>query len=299
MQPTIQAIVCTVDFSPFSSLVVRYGVALARQSDARLTLLHAVHNPQDGAHPMAVFERGGDLTQQTDESIQRMKALVKDTTVAFDTVVRFGDPVEETVEYVSQLPTSLVISASHGVSGFRRLFIGTVVERLTRALNCPMLVVKPDKMSPKDHFDGFRSMVIGCDRRGHWQQLTRVMPLVQHHSDVGVHLVHAMEAPLAEIWEDLDTGSYGQVQQAHQDRLNRELRDQAIQMFPEAEPLSVLVAPGDPEKMMLKAAEKYAANLIVVGVRHSGKVGRWIAGSTTEGVLRHATGCILTIPETP
>lgn len=299
MPSPIQTIVCTVDLSSFSPLVVSYGVALARQSGAHLNLLHAVNNPQDGTHPTAVFERGGDLTHQTSEAMQRMKALVKDATVSFDTVVRFGDPVEETVEFVRHLAPSLVISASHGISRFRRLFVGTVVERLTRALHSPMLVVKPPTKGDDVQFDGFRSLVIGCDRRGHWHRFTRLQPLIRPDSEIGVHLVHAMEEPLAESRDETDTGSYSQVQQAHQDRLTRDLRDQAKRLFPRAEPLTIAVAPGDPERMILKAGETHAADLIVVGVRHSGKVGRWIAGSTTEGVLRHAPGCVLTMPELP
>jgi hypothetical protein len=103
MPTTIQAIVCAVDFSPFSPLVVGYGVSLARRAGVRLYLIHAVNDPQDGSHPTAVFERGGDLIHLTDDARQRFRELMRRTDVAWEAVVRFGDPVEQTVRVRGQL----------------------------------------------------------------------------------------------------------------------------------------------------------------------------------------------------
>ncbi|MGA6924722.1 MAG: universal stress protein, partial [Desulfosarcina sp.] len=57
------------------------------------------------------------------------------------------------------------------------------------------------------------------------------------------------------------------------------------------------VAPGVPHEMVLNIARRGSPGLIVVGVRHAGRVGRWISGSTTEALLRHAPCSVLTMPE--
>ncbi len=297
MPMTIQAIVCTVDFSPFSALVVRSGVALAQRAGVRLYLIHAVYDPQDGAHPTTVFERGGDLAHHTDDARQRIQALMTDVPVDWEPVVRFGEPVEQTVAFVNSLPPCLVISASHGVSGFRRFFIGTVVERLTRALNRPMLVVKPGEGKDHDRFSGFRSAVVSCDGHGYWQRMAPLLPLLQPDAASRIHMVHAMEGPLEEVTTDSDAVSYGEVQQALQDRLDRQLRDQGRRMFSHADQLSVAIAPGVPQEMVLRHARELASDVIVVGVRRSGKVSRWISGSTTEALLRRSPCSVLTVPE--
>ncbi len=160
-------------------------------------------------------------------------------------------------------------------------------------------MVKPTDDLNGDRFDGFRSVVIGCDRRGGWQRLAALMPLIKSGSAAGVHLVHAMEDPLGDNPSVSDALSYRQVQQTHQERLSRRLHDQARRLFPLDAPLSVSVAPGDPEVIVQDVAGKWAADLIVVGVRRSGKMGRWIAGSTTEALLRRAPCSVLTIPEAP
>ena len=291
------AIVCTIDFSPFSALVAAHGIALARRAGARLYLVHAVHHPQDGVHPTALFERGGDLAHHTDEANQRLSDLMAASDVHWDPVIRFGDPVEQTVAAVKQLPACLVISASHGVSGFRRFFIGTVVERLARALTCPMLVVKPDAQGADASAGNFMSAVVTCDRRGHWKQLAPLLSLLQPDQSSRLHLVHAMEAPLVNT-EGKDNGvSYDQMQHAHQGRLSRRLNEQASLLFGHAGQVAVTVEPGVPQEMVLAIARSDQADVITVGARPTGKMGRWIAGSTTETLLRHSPCSVLTVPE--
>ncbi|WP_372678373.1 universal stress protein [Desulfosarcina sp.] len=295
MPLTIKAIVCAVDFSSFSALVVRHGVALARRAGLRLYLIHAVHDPQDEVHPTAVFERGGDLAHLTDVARKRMGALMDDAAVDWEAVVRFGEPVEQTVDFVKSLVPSLVVSASHGVSGFRRFFIGTVVERMTRALNCPMLVVKPGEGHDRSH--GFRSAVVSCDSHGYWQRMAPLLPLLQSDVTSRIHMVHAMEGPMEEKMTGGNAVSYGQLQQALQDRLDRRLRQQGRRMFPHADQLSVVIGPGVPQEMVLRIARERSSDVIVVGVRRSGTVSRWISGSTTEALLRRSPCSVLTVPE--
>jgi nucleotide-binding universal stress UspA family protein len=297
MPLTIQSVVCAVDFSSFSPLVVRYGVALARRAEVRLYLLHAVPDPQDRVHRTTEFERGGDLTHHTDDARQRIGKLMSHAPVDWEAVVCFGDPVEQTVAFAERLPQSLVVCASHGVSGFRRLFIGTVVERMTRALARPVLVVKPGEGKDDNRCDTFRRAVVSCDGHGYWQRLAPLLPLFQPDSDSQIRLVHTLERPMGKTVTDVDAASYGQVQLELQSRLNQELYQQAQRLFHHTHRISVDIAPGVPQEMVLHVVREHAADVIAVGVRRSGKVGRWISGSTTEALLRRSPCSVLTVPE--
>jgi nucleotide-binding universal stress UspA family protein len=292
----VQAILCTVDFSPFCSRVCHYGGALARRVGARLYLLHAVHHPQDGLHPTPDIEHGGDMVQWVEDATRRMHRLMQPLAVDWEPVVRCGDPVEQTLAVVNRLPPCLVISASHGVSGVRRLFIGTVVERLSRMLACPMLVIKPGDGKGHDRGTAFRSVVVSCDAHGHWQQWAHLLNMLAPDVTTPIHLVHALEGPLDPLVEE-SSASYAEAQHTLTERLIDRLHRQARRLFPENRPLLTVVAPGEPEDTVLKVAREHGADLIVVGVRPSGRVGRLISGSTTEALLRHAACCVLTVPE--
>ena len=294
----IQAIVCAVDFSAFSPLVVAHGIALARRTGARLYLVHAIHHPQDDLHPTTLFERGGDLDALKAGAKRRMAALMTFADVAWETVVCFGEPVAQITAEVDRLPPSLVISASYGVSGFRRLLIGTVVERLTRSLASPMLVVKPGD-ADGGGFEGFRSVLIGCDLHGNWRRMAPLLSLLSPDPGSGLHLVHVMEGPLDKVPPAAEEATYGEVQRGHRDRIRRALADSAQRLFPhlESSGRTITVAPGIPQETLLQAARERRAELVVVGVRPSGRVGRWIAGSTTEALLRCSPCSVLTHPE--
>ena len=296
MDIPIQAIVCAVDFSPFCSSVCDCGVALAERSGIRLYLLHAVHHPQDRVHPTLVFERGGDLDHLMADASQRMHQLMQQTTVEWEPVVRFGDPVEQTMAVVDTLPPCLLVSASHGLSGFRRFFVGTVVERLSRMVNCPMLVVKSTAGNLHKQAGDFRSAAVSCDAHGYWHRLPPILNLLQPDPASSIHLVHALEGPV-DMPSDEPTSAYAESQQILQDRLTRQLHRKARQLFPEDKPLTIQVAPGEPEELVLREAQAYGADLIVVGVRPSWRMGRLISGSTTEALLRHGPCSVLTVPE--
>ena len=297
MLPRIQAVVCAVDRSAFSERVVGYGAALARRAGARLILLHAVHDPQDGAHPTTVFERGGDLTHLADDARRYMVQLLAGAGADGEVVVRHGEAVEQTLALVDALPPCLVVSASHGMSGFRRLMIGTVVERLSRALDRPMLVVKPSPNGDMDGRHGFRRMVVGCDGAGHWRRSASLLALLQGDAAAHIHFVQAMEGPRAPH-DDVDASlTYAQAQAALQAQSNRRLLVQAQTLPLGAAVVSAAAAPGVPDEMVLRAARAQAADLLVVGVRRSGRLERWISGSTTEALLRRAPCSVLTLPE--
>jgi nucleotide-binding universal stress UspA family protein len=291
-----QAIVCAVDFSPFCSLVCDYGAFLARRAGCRLYLFHAIHHPQDRVHPTAIFERGGDLDHFMEDARQRMHRLMETVSVDWEAVVRFGDPVEQIAAFMGALPPGLVVSASHGVSGFRRFFIGTVVERLSRTLDCPMLVIKPATDNGPDQAVTFKTVVVSCDAFGHWHQLAQLIHLFEPDPASSIHLVHAVEGPM-EMPLDEPRLSYAKAQQKYQARVSDQLSQAARRLFGDEKQLSTMVAPGQPEEMVLGVAQAQAADLIAVGVRSSGRMGRLIAGSTTEALLRHAPCCVLTVPE--
>jgi nucleotide-binding universal stress UspA family protein len=217
--------------------------------------------------------------------------------IEWEPVIRFGDPVEQTLAVVDALPPCLVISASHGVTGFRRLFIGTVVERLSRALTCPMLVVKPGLTVSGQWPQRYASAVVTCDRHGRWQQVAPLLLQIQTADAACVHLVHVLEGPLGPKQPVSMEAPYDQVQQACLDSLQRDLKARAGRLFSHAHRISVAVGPGVPQEVVLASARKQGVDLVTVGVRRAGRMGRWLAGSTTEALLRGSPCSVLTVPE--
>ena len=297
MPTVIQSVVCAIDLSSFSPLVVAHGAVLARRAGVPLHLFHAIHDPQDRVHATTLFEHGGDLAEARERARQRIQQLMDAADVSATPHIAFGDPVEKACAFLDGKPPCLLISASHGVSGFRRFFVGTVVERMTRTLGCPMLVVKPVGERLDTSPPGYRRLVVGCDAGGHWRQLGALMPFLGNGSGLRLNLVHVLERPLDFMGQAPAVEDYNAVQETLRQRLCDALERQAWEDLPNASRVQVSVLPGDPAETLLGTAAAEDADLIVVGVRRSGMVARWLAGSTTEDVLRRSSCSVLTLPE--
>ena len=59
-----------------------------------------------------------------------------------DAVVRVGAPAIEIVELGESLPADIIVISTHGHSGLKHVFLGSVTEQVVRHAPCPVLVVR-------------------------------------------------------------------------------------------------------------------------------------------------------------
>jgi nucleotide-binding universal stress UspA family protein len=60
-----------------------------------------------------------------------------------ETAVRFGEPAQEISDFVEYQHVDMVVMATHGRSGLSRMVLGSVAERVLRALHVPVMMVRP------------------------------------------------------------------------------------------------------------------------------------------------------------
>jgi nucleotide-binding universal stress UspA family protein len=158
-------ILCPVDLSRFSLDALRLAVNVAEASGATLDILHVIHNPFDEIYLTEITQTDPALIDAyATEPQRRAKALrateehseVLVKQFCHDVVqhhgkiryhVRSGDPFEEILETTEDLMTDLVVLATHGRTGIKRLVIGSVAEKIVRHARCPVMTVKPEPVS--------------------------------------------------------------------------------------------------------------------------------------------------------
>ena len=64
-------------------------------------------------------------------------------------------------------------------------------------------------------------------------------------------------------------------------------------------PVDEIVAEGEPAREILRAAEDWHADLIVLGTHGRGTLGRLLLGSTADTVFRHAPCPVLIVRQPP
>jgi len=144
----IKRIVLATDFSDNSMKTFPLARALAVSFGARLTLLNVVEQfPIDAL-------LGQELTRETSEPLMAQARLELTKLAAglrkrggpqADIEVRFGKPFDEITRAAESLNASLIVVATHGYTGLKHLYLGSVAERVVRHAHCPVLVVRQPK----------------------------------------------------------------------------------------------------------------------------------------------------------
>lgn len=141
----IRTILVPIDFSSYSLAALERARDLARQSGARLHLLHCYEIPTPGfeqyrlALPETVWERIREGAERRLAELAE-KAAAPGLTVTSELC---ADPPGQSIAAVAQrIGADLVVMGTHGNTGLKHLLLGSVAERTARTATCSVLVVK-------------------------------------------------------------------------------------------------------------------------------------------------------------
>jgi universal stress protein A len=129
-------ILCPVDFDQNSLAAISVASELARENKAALYLLHVLHPAPEGDSSIGEIETAA-RTRLERIGHQRVKAGT-----SYELLVIKGDPAADVLQVASGLGADLIVMATHGRKGLRRLVLGSVAERVVREARCPVLTVK-------------------------------------------------------------------------------------------------------------------------------------------------------------
>jgi len=143
-------IVAAVDFSDTSRDVVQAALALARDGDGRVCLIHAV--PHAIRTPWVVDASGVDIDElqcqwvaEAETQLAELAATLRldPRRVSLDVVV--GPATSEILRHADERRADLLVLGSHGHGVIRRFLLGSVAERVLREAGCPVMIV-PDRV---------------------------------------------------------------------------------------------------------------------------------------------------------
>ena len=138
-----QNVLVPFDFSDMSVQSLETALKLV-ESPAHVHVLHVLPDMQVN-EPGMVWGRV-DNESRTRHAEQAMRDRLNAPHYAgLQFAVEFGDPGHEIAEYADKHGTELIVISSHGRTGWKRVLIGSVAERVVRLCHCPVLVLRPPK----------------------------------------------------------------------------------------------------------------------------------------------------------
>jgi nucleotide-binding universal stress UspA family protein len=295
---SINRILCPIDFSEFSLDALRHGVVLAQWYSAQLTLFHVYQVVQ----PLAVpgIKGNAPVFPEVDpdtvaEEVRRFcEPLLAPSRVNVEIVVRPGDAAKEIKSEAERLPADVLILGTHGRSGFERLFLGSVTEKVLRSTRVPVLTIPPPVREPGSPL--FKTILCPIEFSAASTRALEYALSLAKEADARLILLHAIEDVLgdagAETLGHLSVSEY--YHRLEQDAVTRLTAVVPVGARVWSKPEERVVK-GRAYQEILKVVADERVDLVVMGVQGKGIVDRLVFGSTTHRVIREAGCPVLTL----
>ena len=144
----IRRILVAVDGSDASIDASNYAIDMAKRLEASLTVLFIVSPARyiDFGYATAgtmneIESTKKKLAQEEVDKVNK-KAIEKGVTVKTEVLINYFSVVKEIVEYAEKYNMDLIITGSRGMTGFKKMLLGSVANGVVTYSHCPVLVVK-------------------------------------------------------------------------------------------------------------------------------------------------------------
>ena len=91
---------------------------------------------------MKDFEFNEKIRAQKDVEKVKKKAMKSDISAKVDVVIKHGSVVKKIVDYAEKHKIDLIITGSKGMTGFKKMLLGSVASGVVTYAHCPVLIVK-------------------------------------------------------------------------------------------------------------------------------------------------------------
>lgn len=141
---TIKSILVAVDGSEHSEKAIRYACAMGPPLGAEVVLLHVVpmvvsatpyHDTVSDQPFLSLQKVGEDILEKAKRLANRCGCDVID-------MISHGDPSARIIDIATERRIDVIILGSRGVSGIKRLFTGSISDKVSKNAACPVMIVR-------------------------------------------------------------------------------------------------------------------------------------------------------------
>jgi nucleotide-binding universal stress UspA family protein len=270
-------ILCPTDFSEPATLALHYAKEMAACSGAELMVLYA-----DRFMPPPYFTSGQleELTQEIRHSKQRarqrLKAYVREhlgDSESIQTLLVEDLAVPAILKTAKERDAGFIVMGSHGHGGFSRTMLGSVMERVLREADRPVLTVRLKEGKPEPQRISIKRLLCPVN-------MMEVSSLALEHAaglaecfGADLQVLYVIESAADEKEEKSQLGRLcSWIPGTLRSRCN----------------LQEMVAKGDAAEQIITMAGRQECDMIVLGAQHKRFVDTTVIGTTTVRVTRHA-----------
>jgi nucleotide-binding universal stress UspA family protein len=296
MRLNIENILCTTDLSDLANRTLPYAVSMASAFHAKMFFCHVIEIPATAVYGEAYLDPVEQQRASSELAGDQLQALTGDLDIEWESIVSVGHAADEIARLAEEKHVDLVIAATHGRSGLKRLLLGSVTERLMRSLSCPVLVIHaPGRDSAEAESPQFKKILVGCDFSEMSNFALEYAISLAQEFEAELHMAHVVEPMLYRetiIPEMInETDMYRVLTDFLSERLSSMVPGEA---FHWCTPKTILLD-GNPDEALCSYALENRMDLIVLGTRGQSMVEKVFLGSTTDRVTRRSSCPVLSV----
>jgi nucleotide-binding universal stress UspA family protein len=134
------------DFGAPSQCALDAALELAREFDAHLTLVHVYEIPYAyGEMTYATADMLAALEKLASEALEKTRREIEQKLPGTVAILRCGIAAPEILSVIDHVHPDLVVIGTHGRTGVKHVFLGSVAEKIVRLSPVPVLTVHGDK----------------------------------------------------------------------------------------------------------------------------------------------------------
>ncbi|MHA1903866.1 MAG: universal stress protein [Candidatus Thorarchaeota archaeon] len=140
----VKTILVAVDGSDYSDKAIQYACAIGPPLGAEVILLHVVpmlvsatpYGDTVSDQPFLALQKVGE------DILSRAKSLAISGNCPVTDLIDHGDPAIKIIEMADERNVDLIIMGSRGLSGIKRLFTGSISDKVASQASCPVMIVR-------------------------------------------------------------------------------------------------------------------------------------------------------------
>ncbi len=134
------------DGSKYSNHAFKIALNIAKKYDSKINLVSCLSHADTGAGYLDSSINKDIFKTAKDVMISKMAELKNDAkkvgiSISIDVFVT-DSTVKQLVTYAKTMKIDLVVMGSHGLTGWKKLLLGSVASGVSQQVHCPVLIVR-------------------------------------------------------------------------------------------------------------------------------------------------------------
>ncbi len=301
----IKTILVPLDFSRAAMQAVSYAVSLAKKFGATIHLVH-VNAPDEAC----AVQGAGHLMRECAESVaflqERLSDVQRKHMPSFwpeNCHVRTGQAYQEICGLARELEADVIVLATRGHTGLKRMVLGSTAERVVRFAPCPVLVVRQRKRKGPTALDlvtsswklAIRKILVPVDFSQCGMAGAIYAALLAKTFNAKLCLFHALQ-PLALVVVDRISANFSGRDETNLANARVDMEAFTKLDFLRGVKCEIEIRTGYPVDEICGAASRPDIDLVVTSTHGRTGFNRMLLGSVAEHIVRYAESPVLVVP---